>query len=238
VSYVERHNEANGEDNRDGHGENYSANWGVEGETEDPAILETRGRVQRALLALVFFSHGTPMLLSGDEFGRTQRGNNNAYCQDNEISWLDWKQASSPEGQKLAAYVARLIALRHAHPVLRCRHFLHGKVELAPGVLDIDWYDQNGEIISSEAWNSPEERLLMVRRAGSNEDGTVSILTLLLNPSGEDQRFQLRAPNLAARVLLDSADPETAEYDLEGQELTVKARSAVLTFSLYQDGAS
>ena len=98
VSYVEKHNEANGEDNRDGHGENYSANWGVEGPTDDPAIHETRGRVQRAMLATVFFSHGTPMLLAGDEFGRTQHGNNNAYCQDNEISWLDWKQAQSPQG--------------------------------------------------------------------------------------------------------------------------------------------
>ena len=96
VSYIERHNEANGEDNRDGHGENYSANWGVEGPTDDPAIKETRARVQRAMLATVFFSQGTPMLLAGDEFGRTQRGNNNAYCQDNEISWLDWKQAETP----------------------------------------------------------------------------------------------------------------------------------------------
>ena len=95
VSYVEKHNEANGEDNRDGHNENYSANWGVEGPTDDPAINETRARVQRGLLATVFFSHGTPMLLAGDEFGRTQRGNNNAYAQDNEISWLDWTQAQS-----------------------------------------------------------------------------------------------------------------------------------------------
>ena len=99
VSYVEKHNEANGEDNRDGHDDNYSANWGAEGPTDDRAINETRARVQRGLLATVFFSHGTPMLLAGDEFGRTQRGNNNAYCQDNEISWLDWQQARLAAGQ-------------------------------------------------------------------------------------------------------------------------------------------
>src|SRR5204862_650917 len=132
VSYIERHNEANGEDNRDGHGDNYSANWGVEGPTDDPEIRATRARVQRALLATVFFSHGTPMLLAGDEFGRTQGGNNNAYCQDNEISWLDWKQAATPEAQELTDFVVRLIALRHENPVLRSRHFLHGKDELAP----------------------------------------------------------------------------------------------------------
>ena len=150
VSYIEKHNQANGEDNRDGHSENFSANWGVEGPTDDPQINETRARVQRALLATVMFSHGTPMLLSGDEFGRTQQGNNNAYCQDNEISWLDWKKAETPEAQGLAAYVARLAQLRHENPVLRCRHFLHGKDEPAPGILDIAWFDTHGEIISSE----------------------------------------------------------------------------------------
>src|SRR4051794_17816406 len=129
VSYIARHNEANGEDNRDGHGENYSANWGVEGPSDDPVILDTRRRIARAMLATVFFAHGTPMLLGGDEFGRTQQGNNNAYCQDNEMSWFDWKLAESSEGRALIAYVARLVELRHQHPVLRCRHFLHGKDE-------------------------------------------------------------------------------------------------------------
>src|SRR3954454_13291813 len=122
VSYIEKHNQANGEDNRDGHSENYSANWGVEGPTDDPAILEMRRRVQRGVLATVFFSHGTPMLLAGDEFGRTQRGNKHAYCQDNEISWLDWKQADTPEDIELAYFVARLIRIRHDNPVLRSRH--------------------------------------------------------------------------------------------------------------------
>ncbi|MEA3121982.1 MAG: isoamylase, partial [Paraburkholderia sp.] len=231
VSYVNKHNEANGEDNRDGHSENYSANWGVEGPSDDPAIKQTRTRVQRALLATLLFSHGTPMLLAGDEFGRTQRGNNNAYCQDNEISWLDWKQAEAPEAQELARYVARLVRLRHDHPVLRCRHFLHGN-EIAPGLLDVAWFDTRGEIISSESWNNPEERVLALRRASADGDGTVSILTLFLNPNGEDQLFTMPPPELPTRLLLDSADPAKTENDIEGRELVVAARSVMLTQSV------
>src|SRR5207302_2025943 len=134
VSYSQPHNEANGEDDRAGPGSNHSANWGAEGPTDDKAIRETRARVQRAMLATVMFADGTPMLLGGDEFGRTQRGNDNAYCQDNEISWFDWKQAGSPEGRMLGAFVARLIALRRQHPVLRSGRFLHGRHSPAPGV--------------------------------------------------------------------------------------------------------
>ena len=234
VSYVERHNEANAEDNRDGHGENYSANWGVEGPTDDPAINETRRRVQRALLATVFLSHGTPMLLSGDEFGRTQRGNNNAYCQDNEISWLDWKHAAAPEARELAAYVARLIRLRQENPILRCRHFLHGQDEPAPGILDIAWFDTHGEIISSESWNNPEKRLFALRRASRDEDGSVAILTLFLNPSEKDRVFRLPTQNVPTRLLLDSAAPAKPEQDITANEITVVARSAVLTKSVVQ----
>jgi isoamylase len=234
VSYIEKHNEANGEDNRDGHSENFSANWGVEGPTDDPKIIEMRARVQRALLATVLFSHGTPMLLSGDEFGRTQRGNSNAYCQDNEVSWLDWKQAAMPPAQELIAYVARLMQLRHQNPVLRCRHFLHGKDEPAPGIPDIAWFDTHGEIISSESWNNPEKRLFAVRRASSNSDGTIPILTLLLNPSDKDRTFRLPAPNIPTRLLLDSSEPGKPESDVPGEEITVAARSVVLTKSLYQ----
>ncbi len=232
VSYVERHNEANGEDNRDGHGENYSANWGVEGPSENPAINETRARVLRAMLATVFFSHGTPMLLAGDEFGRTQRGNNNAYCQDNEISWLDWKQANSPDGQALSEYVARLVRLRHENPVMRCRHFLHGQDEPAPGILDIAWFDTHGEIISPDSWNNPEKRLFALRRASKNDDGTVPILTLFLNPSDTDRVFRLPTQNVPTRLLIDSAAPDKPESDVTGEEITVVARSAVLTKSV------
>jgi isoamylase len=227
VSYGERHNEANGEENRDGQAENYSANWGVEGPTDDPAILETRGRLQRAMLATVMFSLGTPMLLGGDEFGRTQNGNNNAYCQDSEISWVDWAKAKSPEGMALTDFTARLIALRKAHPVLRCRNFLYGKSEEAPGVLDIAWFDERGAVISVEAWNQPQELCLVLRRAARG-NGKVAVATLLLNPSGEDRNFHLPEPHVPTRLVLDTGDPAAAERLLDGPDLEVRARSAVL----------
>ena len=142
---------------RDGHGDNNTANWGVEGPTDDPAIRALRASVVRAILATVFFSNGTPMLLAGDEFGRTQQGNNNAYCQDTPISWLDWELAASVEGRALIAFTTRLIKLRHAHPILRCAKFLYGKEKLPGGLLDIAWFDDQGGVIPPEAWNDPEQ---------------------------------------------------------------------------------
>jgi len=230
VSYTERHNETNGEDNRDGQAENHTANWGVEGPTTDQAIAETRGRVRRAMLATVIFAHGTPLLLAGDEFGRTQRGNNNAYCQDNEVSWLDWDMAASAEGQELTAFVAKLIALRKEHTALRSRHFLHGEREPAPGVFDIAWFDETGELVPDAAWNDPERRLLSLRRATKNADGTVSIVTLLLNPTGEEREFQLPEPSVPSRILIDTARPANDAHDLKDRTLNVQSHSAVLTY--------
>ena len=229
ASFTKRHNEANGENNRDGQDENYSANWGIEGPSNDPAILDVRAHVARAMLATVLFAQGTPMLLAGDEFGRSQRGNNNAYCQDNELSWLNWKQASAPEGDKLTKFVARLMALRRAYPVLRSRHFMHGKEEPAPGISDIAWFDQNGQPISTEAWNNPQERIIVLRRAARDEEsGTFSALTLLLNPTAERRTFLLPEPHGASRMLLDSDAPEAPERDLDATKIEVAGRSAVL----------
>jgi isoamylase len=234
VSYAERHNEANGEDNRDGQGENFSANWGAEGQTAAPSILDIRAHLVRAILAAVFFAQGTPMLLAGDEFGRTQRGNNNAYCQDNELSWLEWKRAGSPQGEGLTKFVARLLALRRAHPVLRCRHFMHGEKELAPGLADMSWFDQHGQPISEEAWNNPEERIIVLRRAERNDDGAISAVTLLLNPTVESRTFKLPAPHVSTRMLIDTDKPDVPERDLEGQEIEVAGRSAVLVSGIHQ----
>ena len=231
VSYAERHNEANGEDNNDGHPENHSSNWGVEGTTDDPAILDTRGRVQRALLATLLLAQGTPMLLGGDEFGRSQHGNNNAYCQDNEISWFDWQLARSAEGRRLTAFVARLIALRHRHAVLRSPRFLHGQEELAPGVRDIAWFDASGEPVSPDSWNNPEERRFVLHRAGRGDDGTIELLTAYFNASGDKHSFRRPAPGLPARLLIDSGDPEAPERDLGGEDVPVGPRSVVLTLS-------
>jgi isoamylase len=230
VSYAEKHNEANGEDNNDGTSDNHSSNWGVEGPTGDPAILDKRRNIQRAMLATVFTAQGTPMLLSGDEFGRTQEGNNNAYCQDNETSWLDWSKAGTPDAQGLAAFVARLAALRHRHPILRSIRFLHGKDEPSPGLLDITWFDERGLTLSPDDWNNAHGRLLALRRAARQEDGSVTFLTTFFNSTDDDHRFKLLEPHLPMRLLFDSASPDAAERDIEG-EVPVKAHSVVLTES-------
>jgi glycogen operon protein len=232
VSYVERHNAANGEGNTDGHPANFTSNWGSEGPTDDPAINAVRERVKRAMLATVFLAAGVPMLLAGDEFGRTQGGNNNAYCQDNEVSWLDWRAASAPSGRALTDYVARLIALRRTHPVLRHPRFLHGAEHPAPGIADIAWFDQTGATIPAEAWNDVEQRTLILRRAMRISEGTVTILTLLLNPEATPQDFRLPPPEVTVRVLLDSAEPG-AEGDPVGHEVRVAAHSAMLLYGEY-----
>lgn len=228
VSYSHKHNEANGEANGDGQDENCSANWGVEGPTDDPAIVAVRERLRRAMLATVFFAEGTPMLLAGDEFGRTQRGNNNAYCHDNETSWLDWDLAASTEGHAFTGFVARLAALRQAQPALRNPRFLYGGQKLAPGVLDIEWFDERGAPVSVDAWNDPEERALVLRRATRLPDGSMTALTLMLNPTNDDLVFTVPRPALLTRRLIDTAAPDEPEREMERSELLVSARSAVL----------
>jgi isoamylase len=237
VSYVERHNEANGEENRDGHGENYTANWGAEGSTDDLGIRETRSRIQRAMLATVFFANGTPMLLAGDEFGRSQQGNNNAYCQDSELSWLDWKLAASPGGTALTQFVARLIQLRRRYPVLRCAQFLHGRSEPAPGILDIDWFDEEGQYIAPAAWQDPEQRSLILRRATQTAPGQAEVVTLLMNPTDQDRCFRLPEPVKSGRVMVDTADPDGSEREVN-DEMTLSKWSAVLLASTYGNGRS
>jgi glycogen operon protein len=231
VSFAERHNEANGENNHDGQVENYSANWGVEGLIDDVTIIERRALIRRAMLATIMFAHGTPMLLAGDEFGRTQSGNNNAYCQDNEISWLDWTLVEKPAGQQLIRFVSKLIALRQEHTALRSRHFLHGQREPAPGIFDIAWFNEDGINVPEESWKNPEHRLLCLRRATRNADGTVSILSFLLNPTGDEHTFQLPEPALPSHILIDTARPEGDVLDLKEQKVLVRAHSAVLVYS-------
>ena len=228
VTYAAKHNEANGEANNDGTADNVSANWGTEGPTDNPVINETRASIRRALLATVFFAAGTPMLLAGDEFGHTQRGNNNAYCQDNEISWLDWHEAARPENAAFAAFIVRLIALRREHAVLRWPVFLHGTMQPMPNLKDIAWFDEQGTEMSPEAWNDPQQRALTLRRAADDGDGSVTILTLLLNPTEEARRFRLPPPHLAHTILLDTAAPDAFAQRLADASLEVSAHSAVL----------
>jgi isoamylase len=231
AAYTEKYNLANGEDNRDGHGEDFSANWGEEGPTDDPAILAQRSRIRRALLMTLMVSHGTPMLLGGDEFGRTQQGNNNAYCQDNDISWLDWTDgphgAGGADGIALSHFFARAAALRRAHPTLRSATYLHGQTIPLPGIADISWFDERGTLMTPEAWNDPEGRTLALRRAASLEGGT-EISLLLINGMEEDCSFNLPAPFLPWRMVLDSAKPEAEERVVTTPTETVARHSARL----------
>jgi glycogen operon protein len=229
TSYATRHNKANGEDNKDGQQENYSANWGVEGPTTDENILETRRRIQRAMLATLLFADGTPMVLGGDELSRTQRGNNNPYCQDNDVSWWSWH--STAESLELQRLVAGLIAIRKRFAALRPTYFLHAEFKPAPGIADIAWFDEQGKPIPDEDWRNPEHRLLCIRRANRNDAHTVFLLTLLLNPTAADEVFQLPTPQLPSRILIDAANPTAPEADVKEQRVEVGAHSAVLVFA-------
>jgi glycogen operon protein len=154
VSYQDKHNEANGEDNRDGHNHNASWNCGVEGETDDPEIVAARKRDVRAMLATLFMSRGTPLLQQGDEMFRTQRGNNNAYAQDNEITWVDWESADGA----LVDFVAALTEFRKAHPALTHEHFLTGQEK--HGVRDVVWLHPDGREMSEDDWSDPSASVL------------------------------------------------------------------------------
>jgi glycogen operon protein len=183
------------------------------------------------------FAHGTPMLLAGDEFGRSQGGNNNAYCQDNEISWMDWTLADSTAGREMRDFVSKLIAVRQEHTALRSRHFLHGQREPAPGIFDIAWFNEDGENTPEASWNNPEHRLLCLRRTTRNADRSVSLLTLLLNPTGEKRLFQLPQPALPSCVLVNTAQPKTKEFDLKDSKIEVDSYSAVLLYAKLEPGS-
>jgi len=164
VSYNHKHNEANGEANRDGNDHNLSWNHGVEGPSDTPGIVALRARLKRNLLASLFFSQGVPMLLAGDEMGRTQRGNNNAYCQDNETSWLNWNLSAA--NCELMEFVVRLIRLRREHPVFRRRHFFQGRAIRGAGTKDIHWLKPDGSEMSDKEWTHDDARSLGVFLSG------------------------------------------------------------------------
>ncbi len=228
VSYQDKHNEANGDGNADGHGENYSNNWGHEGSTEDTEILRIRSTVLRSMLASVYFSNGTPMLLAGDEFGNSQGGNNNAYCQDNEISWLDWRQASTLQGREQIAFVARLGALRRQHPSLHAARFEDGNHEIAPGLPRICWYDMDGKAMSQAAWDYHEGRVLGLRRAAPMQEGEIDITFLLVNAGTESIDFVLPPGPCPWQVALDSGAPEAQPGVAAPEVVKVSAHGLIL----------
>ncbi|MDH3369753.1 MAG: glycogen debranching protein GlgX [Gammaproteobacteria bacterium] len=169
VSYNDKHNEANGENNRDGHDHNLSWNCGVEGPTDDPAIKALRAQQKRNFLATLFFSQGVPMLLAGDEMGRTQGGNNNAYCQDNELNWIDWNL--KPDDRQLIEFTRRIIQILQRHPVFRRRSFFQGRQIRGSEIKDIVWLKPDGNEMTDEEWQQSFARCLglLLAGAGLNE---------------------------------------------------------------------
>jgi len=229
VMYEGKYNEANGEDNRDGTSDNLSRNWGMEGPTEDPAINTIRDRVERSFLTSLFCSQGTPMLLAGDEFGRSQAGNNNAYCQDNEISWLDWSLLSSEAGETLFDFTRRLIALRRRFSILRGDKFVHG-TEFAPGWRDLEWLDERNRPLAEEDWTNSQGRALVMRRAALKDDEKIEIVALLMNGSEDPLLFNL-PEGIDWRILIDSGDPVLDNVLLEDAVVTVEAHACAVVMA-------
>jgi glycogen operon protein len=225
VSYNTKHNEANGENNADGHSENYSNNWGVEGPEADPAVKAVRARVKRSMLMTLIAAMGTPMLLGGDEFGRTQKGNNNAYCQDDDISWIDWKLLDTDDGRDLVRFVQRLTAIRREFP--RPRLFLHGAEQVAPGLSDIEWFDERGTRLSEQDWQNPEGRALILYLSSPTEAGSARIAALAMNASGNSLDYLL-LENVRWRMLLDSGVPEREEVTLDHPVYHIEPHGAAL----------
>ena len=230
VSYNDKHNEDNGESNRDGSDDNRSWNCGVEGETTDPEVLALRARQQRNFLATLFLSQGVPMLLGGDEIGRTQHGNNNAWCQDNEISWFDWESAD----EDLLTFARRLIEFRRAHPVFRRTKFFDGRGDQLP---DVWWMRPDGRRMTRRDWDNTDARAIGVFLNGdelqaetrSGDEVRDDSFLLLFNAYFDDVTFRLPARRLGLRWKLEL---RTGRFDADrttpGAAVVVEARSLVV----------
>jgi glycogen operon protein len=233
VSYDTKHNEANGEANRDGTSDNRSWNCGAEGPTPDPEVLALRIRQCRAMLATLLLSFGVPLLLGGDELGRTQGGNNNAYCQDNEISWYDWSAVDA----SLLSFTADLVAFRRAHPVFRRRRFLTGAQ-----TSELSWFTPAGTPMTSGDWSDPNALAVGIYLDGSDDpdraaDGTLLLdddFLVLVNAWWEPLDFTIgpARPGQAWQLAIDSYDPQRAVGDgaaapsrRAGDRVTVGPRS-------------
>ena len=218
VSYERKHNEANREANRDGSDENYSCNGGHEGPTTDPQIVERRTRLAKNHLCHLLFSLGTPMLLAGDEVLRTQQGNNNAYCQDNEISWLDWQE--TPERQAFLRFVKLAIAFRKNHGILHRGTFHNGHDTNGDSVPDITWFDEN---LNETNWDDPQGRLLCYRLDGAEdaESGSPQLFYFILNASDELRHVRLPglAPGQCWKRVIDTALASPEDFMNPGHEV-------------------
>lgn len=238
VSYDQKHNEANGEENRDGMDDNISESYGAEGPTDDPAIRAVRERQQRNFLATLMLSQGVPMICGGDEIGRSQRGNNNAYCQDNEMSWFDWS-LDEPR-RRILEFTRRLVAFRAEEPALRRRRFFQGRRIRGSDVKDLTWFRPDGKEMTDADWSDAEERALALRLAGDaidepDEFGNRIVgdtLLILLNARPEEVWFRLpqTAQGAVWRKVLDTAIGWIDEESIlkRGQAIEVADRSLMV----------
>ena len=211
VSYDVKHNLGNGEQNRDGADTNRSFNHGAEGATDDPHILATRRKAMRNLLGTLLLSAGVPMITAGDEIGRTQRGNNNAYCHDSPLTWLNWQLA--PWQEDLLAHVRRLVRLRHDNPALRPHRYAHAAYEV-PNSSVIDWYDEHGETMSIERWTNPAHRTLQYLAQSTPEQGEPNRILLIVH--GTEHPIDVTLPEIedvTGYVSLWSSVPERPDED-------------------------
>jgi isoamylase len=236
VSYEDKHNEANGEDNRDGHGHNISYNFGVEGPTDDPAVVAQREKQKRNFIATLLLSQGVPMILGGDEMGRTQGGNNNAYCQDNEISWLDWELDESR--RDLVEFTRRVAALRRDHPIFRRRKFFQGTTIRGSEMEDVKWLRPDGEEMDDDDWGTHFVRSFGMLLGGDammewddrGERVFDDTFLLLFNAAEDAVPFTLPATPSPARweTVLDtarSAAEQASEVHETGASLELPGRS-------------
>jgi len=233
VSYSQKHNWANGEENRDGSNDNLGFNYGVEGPTTDPEILDARYQARRNLIGTLLLSHGVPMLLGGDELSKSQLGNNNAYCQDNETTWLDW--TLDEREAAFLEFVRHAIALRNAHPALRPLRYVESEIPVPhePGV--VSWRDADGTELMPGTWSRQEPRVLMLTVEASRDlppDQSETLL-IMFNASNDDTRF--RVPRLGRRrrtdwhVVLDTADIEgCSDAVLAGGRDTIVSGCSIL----------
>ncbi|QBY04343.1 glycogen debranching protein GlgX [Thalassotalea sp. HSM 43] len=250
VTFEQRHNHANGENNRDGHGSNFSCNYGVEGETQDRRINQVRSQQKRNILATLFLSQGTPMLLAGDERNNTQHGNNNAYCQDNEITWLNWHK----EDEEQLRFVQQLIKLRKEHPLLNRLHYQHGqKVSEKTGLKDLSWFNCHGEPMDESNWHNKALKSFAMMLAETNHDRrslyaqqsqfcdicdiTVDDgLLIIFNAHSHPTRFQLPKLKGVWTEIINTAnlDAVITCNRIDDTELSVEAHSMiVLTYSQF-----
>ena len=234
VSYEHKHNEANGENNQDGHNDNISRNWGVEGETDDRAVIDMRYRLMRTFLATLMFSQGVPMLSHGDELGRTQQGNNNAYAQDNEITWVNWDL--DDRERELAAFTRKLIAIRQSQPTLRRRHFFRGTAVNGSDHKDVAWLHPSGHELSPEEWGDAGLHTfgMIIDGAATDEvderGRAVRSDTLLLLFNGSEQNVTFTLPAMEEQkiwvVMIDTARRELPV--VRGKTVEVQAHALML----------